>query len=422
MKKIIIFISICLLAILPMGVLAQVDGVDSDKRVLPTQVPLEQCDWVDTCEVTRYAIVCKNKKYGIYDLLEHKNLTEIELSALRYSYYVINEDSMVMCYFSAEKGIQRGTIGVVGQETVAVWMDNPDLICSLDECTTIDNSITDKCRKELKIAMEQLNGTYGQLAVVDAQNGQLKAWVASKKDGKEVTDANLLRSSCSTYSLRPAVIAGIFGKSDLTLEDSVDTGSGVLNYGDTLIVRDHNWRTGGYGKITYRQGFVMKSEVAMLKSLCCKYEQKGIESWKGINSNELLTEAMSLASIVHSIYKGDKLMVPSLIGDSIIVSDELPFTPIMHSNIRQILVETNVNDGIQAKYAPKGVALAGLYGNTENESGQRELSFAGCFPADSPRYAIGIFIDKESEGEASSAQLSSVVNTMIEWLTDSPRH
>jgi len=81
-------------------------------------------------------------------------------------------------------------------------------------------------------------------------------------------------------------------ESDMSMEDSVDTGIGTLNLGDTLVIRDHNWRMGGYGKTTYRQGFARKSNIAMFKALCYTDKRNGIRKWNDINSNELVSNAM----------------------------------------------------------------------------------------------------------------------------------
>jgi len=105
-----------------------------------------------------------------------------------------------------------------------------------------------------------------------------------------------------------------------------------------------------------------------------------------------------MAAIVGSFYNSDILSAPSLVGDSVRIVDELPFNAKMQSNLRSVLVDANKDDGVQAKCAPKNISEAGLYGNIKNKENQRELSYAGCFPADSPRYAIGIFIDKDNDG------------------------
>jgi len=45
-----------------------------------------------------------------------------------------------------------------------------------------------------------------------------------------------------------------------------DSDAGVYNVGDGLVIRDHNWRTGDYGKMTYREAFIRKSDVAYYKA------------------------------------------------------------------------------------------------------------------------------------------------------------
>lgn len=74
-------------------------------------------------------------------------------------------------YFYAEKGIEQGIIGVYGNnnQTLGIWHDNPEYVGNLDECTTIDTAISKKCKSLLQKGMKTLDGTYGQIAVIDAQ-------------------------------------------------------------------------------------------------------------------------------------------------------------------------------------------------------------------------------------------------------------
>ena len=92
-----------------------------------TQVPLEQCEQIDTCSIAKFAVVSKGGKQGIYDLEKHENVTEIDLDVAGFSRRYVSEDGIEVFYFYVEKGIERGTIGVVGEnnQTVGVWMDNP---------------------------------------------------------------------------------------------------------------------------------------------------------------------------------------------------------------------------------------------------------------------------------------------------------
>jgi len=407
-----------MMAFAPQSAMAQTDTVDVSKteRVKPTQVPLEQCESVDTCEVARYAIVSKDGKFGIYDLRKHENITEIDLDQLRYFRNIVTEDNDTICYFYAEKCTQNANIGTVNGETVAVWGDNPDYVASIGECTTIDEVIIARCRKELEKTMKKMDGDYGQVAVIDAQTGQLKAWVAIQKDDGKYEDSKLYKYSCTSHLVRPMLVAGLLGQANISLEDSVDTGYGILNIGDSIVIRDHNWRSGGYGAITYRQGLVNKSNVAMFKAICNVDKHNGIRKWRRLNAFEKDCDAMELAAVISSLYTCGKLLVPTLFGDSVMVKEEMPFTPKMLEYMRMILIEANT-EGTQAKYAPKDLLIAGLYGTATSEDGEKELSFAGCFPTDEPRYAIGVFIDKTGETLSTPKQLSELVNGLIERLS-----
>ena len=177
-----------------------------------TQVPLEQCEQIDTCSIAKFAVVSKGGKQGIYDLEKHENVTEIDLDVAGFSRRYVSEDGIEVFYFYVEKGIERGTIGVVGEnnQTVGVWMDNPEYVAKLDECTTIDSVMTLKCQDVLSEGLKMLNGTYGQIAVIDAQTGRLKSWVALEKDRDDYAEGKLLKQACSPRILSLVGITPMF--------------------------------------------------------------------------------------------------------------------------------------------------------------------------------------------------------------------
>lgn len=114
---------------------AAVDNIGEEEAVGKkhiTQVPLEQCEQIDTCSITKFAIVTKDGKLGIYDLEKHENVTEIDFDVVGFSRRYVSEDGIEVFYFYVEKGIERGTIGVVGEnnQTVGVWMDNSENVAN----------------------------------------------------------------------------------------------------------------------------------------------------------------------------------------------------------------------------------------------------------------------------------------------------
>lgn len=308
-------------------------------------------------------------------------------------------------------------LGHLHAQTVLTGVQcNPDSVASLDRCTTIDAQITNHCRKQLAVGLKKFHGSYGQLAVLDAQTGQLKAWVAlAMKDGK-VVDALLQKRSCSTFPLvRVAPLLELLasvGKG--VLSDSIDADNGIYPVNDTLIIRDHNWRFGGYDRMSGLEAFTKHSNVATFK-LLEKYLGRGeaLKTWQKITSDDMASNALDMTVLLNSFCSVKPFRSPSLIGDSLVAYPSLP-TDVCEI-CRDVLTRMNEGDGLQAKYAPRGVKLTGCYSHvTATKTGAREFSFYGAFPADNPRYAIGVFINTDHHGPLSNAELArGVVNPLV---------
>ena len=181
MKKQFLFFLIALLStLLPCQILAQsiiepvdsvwvditpCDSISEDEMVIDTvcadelmndlpivtQYDLKEFEWVDICYNPKYAIVSKDGKKGIYDMMLHKNVTEIEYRDLGFSKQTVAEDSAYISMFYATKDIKRGIVSIYEptNNVVSIWMDDPDELYSLDECTTIDKKITKKAMTDI---------------------------------------------------------------------------------------------------------------------------------------------------------------------------------------------------------------------------------------------------------------------------------
>lgn len=392
------------------------------------KIPLEQCESVDTAEVTRYAIVKKDGKLGLYDLVTHKNLTNIDNDELYYMYDQATVDSMTAHVFFAARDVQHGNIVVVGDRTVCVWADNPKCVASLEECSSIVGEVTSKCRTSLKEAMQSSNGVYGQAAVVDVATGQLKAWVALREIDGKYEDDKIIMKSCTATSFRPLLAACILSMAGMSIEDSVDTGIGVYNVGDGMVIRDHNWRSGGYGKTTYGQALAGGSNIAMFMAGAAYSKEKAKDIWNTLMSQRVESNAMELAAVFCAMSReGMALLRPTLKGDSVEVEHVYTQMPHFNEYARAIAVNANKPNGSQANYAPKNAEMAGLYGIAKNipywkdaDKTLDELSFVGYSSVNDPRYALGMFIDKEIDENAPTSPkvLSGFVNELIHWLSE----
>ena len=154
----------------------------------------------------------------------------------------------------------------------------------------------------------------------------------------------------------------------------------------------------------------------MFKAIASGNSVKGERIWSEITSGKKEANAMELAAVTNFIYHLEELRIPTLEGDSIKTVDMSELDSVMKEYVRKIIAGINSGNGCQAGIAPRGIYVAGLYGKNSQTDKMVELSYAGCFPTDNPRYAIGLFIDSPTEEDVPENILSRTVNKLIEWL------
>ena len=82
---------------------------------------------------------------------------------------------------------------------------------------------------------------------------------------------------------------------------------------------------------------------------------------------------------------------------------------------------TKTNNAIELALSIKqrGVKQAGRYNVLQYDNNKRcfdEFTFVGCFPADNPKYSIGMIVIRPHKLPATAGMLSKEVNQLMEWL------
>lgn len=90
-------------------------------------------------------------------------------------------------------------------------------------------------------------------------------------------------------------------------------------------------------------------------------------------------------------------------------------------NIWAISDTTKTNNAIELalSFKQRGVKLAGRYNILQYDYNKRcfdEFTFVGCFPADNPKYSIGMIVIRPHKLPATAGMLSKEVNQLMEWL------
>lgn len=110
-------------------IVADTFRVGEGKNVIP-QYEFKEHDWVDLCTNPKYAVVTKGGKQGIYDMILHQNITEIEFDELGFFRRTEAEKDadIVMNMFYVKKGSQTGILSVCENDNsiFSIWMDESE--------------------------------------------------------------------------------------------------------------------------------------------------------------------------------------------------------------------------------------------------------------------------------------------------------
>lgn len=354
--------------------------------------------------------------------------------------------SLLLVAVSLLGGVAWSHIGHDGQKAANHHAEAADTVCvadtvsvddswtlpsvaSLSECTTLDSAITRRSREALLAGLRHFKGNLGQLAVVDAATGELKCWVSLKLEGKSYADAPLQLRAAYTADLVTTAFAVNLHTKGLKLTDTVDVHNGIYPRPNGETVRDHNWRSGGYDCVTWHYAFTHRSRVAAYRALEKVFgRDEANNMWSTLcRHSKDEGNAMDMASMVNSLYSHDCQLRPSLTGGA---PRRIPNHRALDAqglaDVRTVLRGCFADGGIYAPYASKAVTMAGCFGyDTEHATDRHGESqvvvastcFMGTFPADHPRYAIGLFINRPIAPVPSARKtLELVVNPLAEWL------
>ena len=365
------------------------------------QYDLKEYEWVDICYNPKYAIVSKGGKKGIYDMTLHKNVTEIDYRDLGFSKQTLAEDSASISLFYATKGIKRGIVSLYEptNDVVSIWMDDPDEVYSLDDCTTIDKFITKAVKKlsEKSIKKQQLDRI--QVVVLDAKTGHLNSWVALEADMEKEDAGKLLVHSCAASLTKPFHTVMALENDNIPLDNMCNG-------------------------MSYRKAIKSCSNQMMQQTIMNGYSRSVADrKWRELtDTGNPATNPFIMAVGYNSLAHNGTMIIPTMKADSINVQKDV-FTSTNVANLRDVLL-------VDRTESPQ---LAWLYDEMEwtgyatsefiyDEDDKKEkisvgkqVQFAGSFPADNPRYTICVVADKHSLDTEPSI-LQDVVNPLARFL------
>lgn len=269
-----------------------------------------------------------------------------------------------------------------------------------EQVSTTDGDLQAKVMSIMENKLKEFDAQSGQVIVMDIQTGQVKA-----SYGKNFTTPYRSELVC------PATLLAALETGKVHLDDTVDTGDGVCVVGnDTLF--DHNWRRGGYGKMTIRQAFAYNSVVGNYKIAAKAF---------GGNMEEHLSKVRKIysmtgdtTSLIVFANHGEWATVPPMLTLALvnkIAANE------GNDSLKSAL-RYAVTDGLGMKANTDKTEIAGISGTTRQEDGSYMAEFCGYFPFKKPQYSIIVAIHKKYIPVSGGAMAGSVFREIAEYLSN----
>lgn len=268
------------------------------------------------------------------------------------------------------------------------------------QVSTIDSTLQVRVDSILQNKLSELDATVGQVIVMEAQTGEIKASVGSDSILQE---SGLVRTVSLLAALETKAVK---------LSDTVDVDNGILTIGkDTLC--DHNWYRGGYGKITVEQGFGLASNIANYKIV------------KKVFENE---QAFSETLAKYGYQVKDTSLVYNPLGYGVFI------TPLQNLNFYNAIaqgdgdkaavnsikraLEYTVTDGLARPAMSDEVKIAGATGTIQLPNGEYAVEFCGYFPADNPQYSVIVSINKKDKPASGGLMAGTVFKQIAELMME----
>ena len=334
---------------------------------------------------------------------------------------------------------------------------------------------------ELQIAVDSIlneqmigirNCLQGQAIVMEVQSGEILAMSGLERnfEGKFQPCKNFayqqeLGSLMKTASLLTLFERGI----DSTYV--VHTGVGVWGLDDNWVLRDHNWRRGGYGDMNIARALEVSSNIGIGVPVWESYkghEQdffdelnkmsfgqpdfiNGIEGlkpttydspkdsdwvnkfiiWSAIGYNRKIAP-IQILTFYNAIANDGKMVKPTLkTGEIEIINPQIA----SKDNIKkmQVILDHVVSQGLGRKAGTPILRVAGKTGTSQvneydyyNEVGtplvEYQLAFCGYFPADAPKYSMIVSINKLGLPASGGGMAGVVFHDIMNWIITHDMH
>ena len=316
------------------------------------------------------------------------------------------------------------------------------------------------------------NCLQGQAIVMEVQTGEILAMSGLERnfEGKFQPCKNFAYQQELGSLMKTASLLTLF---EMGIDSSyvVHTGEGIWGVDENWLMRDHNWRRGGYGDLNLARALEVSSNIGISMPIWKFYKGhesdffddlnkmsfgqpdfiNGIEGlkpttydspkdsdwvnkfiiWSAIGYNRKIAPIQML-TFYNAIANDGKMVKPTLkTGEIEILNPQIA----SKDNIKkmQVILEHVVSQGLGRKAGTPILRVAGKTGTSQvneydyyNEVGtplvEYQLAFCGYFPADKPKYSMIVSMNKLGLPASGGGMAGVVFHDIMNWIITHDMH
>lgn len=316
----------------------------------------------------------------------------------------------------------------------------------------------------LNAELTEIDGLQGQAIVMEVETGEILAMVGLERNFEKKYQP------CKNFAYQQELGSLMMTPSLLALlEVGVDTGyvvhtgTGVIPVDEERLMRDHNWRRGGYGDINLNRAMEVSSNIGISQIVAKTFRNNqqqffdllekmsygkpeqinGIEGlkpssysspkdsdwshnniWWSAIGYERKIAPIQMLTFYNAIANGGKMVKPTLkTGVAEIINPQIASKAIIEK--MQVVLEHVVSQGVGRKAGTPILQVAGKTGTSqvgEYEFGEEtyvdeyQVSFCGYFPASAPKYSIIVSLNKLGLPASGGGMAGVVFHNIVEWM------
>ncbi len=253
--------------------------------------------------------------------------------------------------------------------------------------------------------------------VVETETGRVIAHSSLEDTGSYVVPYEDTFNRENDYIHGVATYLAVQWTGNLSSNTKIETGCGVYESRDGKLVKDHNWRRGGYGEITLEDAVTHRSEVGLTKAVEQAYgnDRQAYEHQISFYLNEQPDNLMGMLTFYNAIANGGKMVkICGPEDDVTVIHDQICYPEYIKPVQRAM--ERCVSEGIYKRARNEYIDVAACGRTLRFQDNSFRMELCGYFPAKSPQYTIMVVMEKDGLPASAGGMCGPLFSQIVDGL------